>query len=108
MEKGLWRYEANVAEPSDLNAAWLAQCLLGDGGGRTELLRYYTANRKHNRLFRGRPLEDDTGRFITFVVITPMFGSWMQLVLTNGHRLSSLYQVILFNTALVLNTKGNG
>lgn len=45
MEKGLWRYEANVAEPSDLNAAWLAQCLLGWGeGGRTELLRYYTAN----------------------------------------------------------------
>lgn len=33
MEKGLWRYEANVAEPSHLNAACLAPRLRGGSDG---------------------------------------------------------------------------
>lgn len=44
MEKGLWCYEANVAEPSHLHTASLAS-LQG-----TELLHYYTAYHKHNTL----------------------------------------------------------
>lgn len=44
MEKGLWCYEANVAEPSHLHTASLAS-LQG-----MELLHYYTAYHKHNTL----------------------------------------------------------
>lgn len=41
MEKGLWCYEANVAEPARLNAASAAS--LPRGPRQQELLHYYAA-----------------------------------------------------------------
>ena len=68
MEKGLWCYEANVAEPAHLNTGSLA-ALQG-----TELLHYYTAYRKHNTptLFKALRVIGQYCRFTTFMIIIAM------------------------------------
>lgn len=71
MERGLWRYEANVAEPSHLNTACLALRLWGVGG--IEGRSYYAiaqSNCKHNhkhKTLKSRVKLDDTVR--SFVII---------------------------------------